>query len=300
MKTVCYMSAAILDIPVYKTSSHQNEKIQALHVLFTLYSEFKNSQVTPSLSAHHICLHKLAVCSWETMCVYVWFTFAKRDVCSHYMWLSFLLFIYFLVCMSAGLCEYTYVYKGRVCVHVSACLCECVCVWMSACVHACALWVYLCPMYGSACVFQHFQALAANNQLDNALKDGAGDQLFLWWPSIVPVVSTGCSCHEHPLFLWSALAVPVMTIHCSCGQHWLFLSWTSIVLVVITTHPSTHSLLLGGHWVHAGPLKTWQIKFSPASMKFHRLRKMVSVSQTLEWFSNSFKGAVYPSKMNHL
>ena len=63
MKTVCYMSAAILDIPVYKTSSHQNEKIQALHVLFTLYSEFKNSQVTPSLSAHHICLHKLAVCS---------------------------------------------------------------------------------------------------------------------------------------------------------------------------------------------------------------------------------------------
>ena len=230
------MSAAILDIPVYKTSSHQNEKIQALHVLFTLYSEFKNSQVTPSLSAHHICLHKLAVCSWETMCVYVWFTFAKRDVCSHYMWLSFLLFIYFLVCMSAGLCEYTYVYKGRVCVHVSACLCECVCVcvWMSACVHACALWVYLCPMYGSACVFQHFQALAANNQLDNALKDGAGDQLFLWWPSIVPVVSTGCSCHDHPLFLWSALAVPVMSIHCSCGQHWLFLSWPSIIPVVST------------------------------------------------------------------
>ena len=63
MKTVCYMSAAILDIPVYKTSSHQNEKIQALHVLFTLYSEFKNSQVTPSLFAHRICLHKLPVCS---------------------------------------------------------------------------------------------------------------------------------------------------------------------------------------------------------------------------------------------
>lgn len=37
--------SAILDIPVYKGSPHHNEKIQALHVLFTLYSEFKNSQV---------------------------------------------------------------------------------------------------------------------------------------------------------------------------------------------------------------------------------------------------------------
>lgn len=35
---------SILDIPVYKGSPHHNEKIQALHVLFTLYSEFKNSQ----------------------------------------------------------------------------------------------------------------------------------------------------------------------------------------------------------------------------------------------------------------
>uniref|UniRef100_A0A0B7A5U1 Intraflagellar transport protein 46 homolog n=1 Tax=Arion vulgaris TaxID=1028688 RepID=A0A0B7A5U1_9EUPU len=36
--------ASILDIPIYKNSSHHNEKIQALHVMFTLYSEFKNSQ----------------------------------------------------------------------------------------------------------------------------------------------------------------------------------------------------------------------------------------------------------------
>jgi len=36
--------SAILDIPIYKNSSQHNEKIQALHVLFTLYSEFKNSQ----------------------------------------------------------------------------------------------------------------------------------------------------------------------------------------------------------------------------------------------------------------
>ncbi|XP_013075673.1 intraflagellar transport protein 46 homolog isoform X3 [Biomphalaria glabrata] len=36
--------ASILDIPIYKNSPHHNERIQALHVLFTLYSEFKNSQ----------------------------------------------------------------------------------------------------------------------------------------------------------------------------------------------------------------------------------------------------------------
>ncbi|CAG5123981.1 unnamed protein product, partial [Candidula unifasciata] len=41
---------SILDIPVYKNSSHHNEKIQALHVLFTLYSEFKNSQHFRSLA----------------------------------------------------------------------------------------------------------------------------------------------------------------------------------------------------------------------------------------------------------
>ncbi|XP_012939319.1 intraflagellar transport protein 46 homolog [Aplysia californica] len=35
---------AMLDIPIYKNSAQHNEKIQALHVLFTLYSEFKNSQ----------------------------------------------------------------------------------------------------------------------------------------------------------------------------------------------------------------------------------------------------------------
>ncbi|GFO33652.1 intraflagellar transport protein 46-like protein [Plakobranchus ocellatus] len=42
--------ASILDIPVYKNSAHHNEKIQALHVLFTLYSEFKNSQHFRSLA----------------------------------------------------------------------------------------------------------------------------------------------------------------------------------------------------------------------------------------------------------
>ncbi|KAK3587700.1 hypothetical protein CHS0354_042487 [Potamilus streckersoni] len=35
---------SVLDIPIYKNTSHHNERIQALHVLFTLYSEFKNSQ----------------------------------------------------------------------------------------------------------------------------------------------------------------------------------------------------------------------------------------------------------------
>lgn len=35
---------SILDIPIYKGSPQHNSKIQALHVLFTLYSEFKNSQ----------------------------------------------------------------------------------------------------------------------------------------------------------------------------------------------------------------------------------------------------------------
>ncbi|KAK7497104.1 hypothetical protein BaRGS_00011634 [Batillaria attramentaria] len=44
---------SVLDIPVYKNSSHHNEKIQALHVLFTLYSEFKNSQHFQSLAANN-------------------------------------------------------------------------------------------------------------------------------------------------------------------------------------------------------------------------------------------------------
>ncbi|XP_070202233.1 intraflagellar transport protein 46 homolog isoform X1 [Littorina saxatilis] len=44
---------SILDIPVYKNSSHHNEKIQALHVLFTLYSEFKNSQHFQALAANN-------------------------------------------------------------------------------------------------------------------------------------------------------------------------------------------------------------------------------------------------------
>ncbi|RUS83913.1 hypothetical protein EGW08_008327, partial [Elysia chlorotica] len=42
--------ASILDIPIYKNSAHHNEKIQGLHVLFTLYSEFKNSQHFRSLA----------------------------------------------------------------------------------------------------------------------------------------------------------------------------------------------------------------------------------------------------------
>lgn len=36
---ILYILIGILDIPVYKN------RIQSLHVLFTLYSEFKNSQV---------------------------------------------------------------------------------------------------------------------------------------------------------------------------------------------------------------------------------------------------------------
>lgn len=39
-----FLFLGILDIPVYKTS-HNNDKVQALHVLFTLYNEFQNSQV---------------------------------------------------------------------------------------------------------------------------------------------------------------------------------------------------------------------------------------------------------------
>lgn len=48
-EVVCSM----LDIPVYKNSNHQNDKIQALHVLFTLYSEFKNSQHFQALAANN-------------------------------------------------------------------------------------------------------------------------------------------------------------------------------------------------------------------------------------------------------
>ncbi|GAB1603007.1 intraflagellar transport protein 46 homolog [Argonauta hians] len=39
IRTIC----CILDIPVYQTS-HSNDMIQSLHVLFTLYNEFQNSQ----------------------------------------------------------------------------------------------------------------------------------------------------------------------------------------------------------------------------------------------------------------
>lgn len=40
-----FLLVAILDIPVYKS------RIQPLHVLFSLYSEFKNSQVRSSRQA---------------------------------------------------------------------------------------------------------------------------------------------------------------------------------------------------------------------------------------------------------
>ncbi|XP_052253903.1 intraflagellar transport protein 46 homolog isoform X2 [Dreissena polymorpha] len=40
----------ILDIPIYKNTNQHNEKVQALHVLFTLFSEFKNSQHFKSLA----------------------------------------------------------------------------------------------------------------------------------------------------------------------------------------------------------------------------------------------------------
>lgn len=39
VKVIC----SILDIPIYK-SNQNNDKVQALHVLFTLYNEFQNSQ----------------------------------------------------------------------------------------------------------------------------------------------------------------------------------------------------------------------------------------------------------------
>ncbi|XP_060079832.1 intraflagellar transport protein 46 homolog [Ylistrum balloti] len=35
---------SILDVPIYKGSPHRNERVLALHVIFTLFSEFKNSQ----------------------------------------------------------------------------------------------------------------------------------------------------------------------------------------------------------------------------------------------------------------
>jgi len=35
-----FLLVALLDIPVYKS------RVQSLHVLFTLYAEFKNSQVS--------------------------------------------------------------------------------------------------------------------------------------------------------------------------------------------------------------------------------------------------------------
>ena len=53
MANVCfsYFLTAILDIPIYKNTNHHNERVQALHVLFTLFSEFKNSQVGEELLA---------------------------------------------------------------------------------------------------------------------------------------------------------------------------------------------------------------------------------------------------------
>ncbi|CAI9728988.1 transport 46 homolog isoform X2 [Octopus vulgaris] len=42
----------ILDIPVYQTS-HNNDMIQALHVLFTLYNEFQNSQHFQTLAQEY-------------------------------------------------------------------------------------------------------------------------------------------------------------------------------------------------------------------------------------------------------
>lgn len=53
--------AAILDIPVYKS------RVQPLHVLFSLYSEFKNSQVSVSKQAPLPRLEVLQSCS-----PYVW------------------------------------------------------------------------------------------------------------------------------------------------------------------------------------------------------------------------------------
>ncbi|XP_064617466.1 intraflagellar transport protein 46 homolog isoform X2 [Liolophura sinensis] len=47
------MICAILDIPIHKATAQHNEKIQALHVLFTLYSEFKNSQHFRALAAEN-------------------------------------------------------------------------------------------------------------------------------------------------------------------------------------------------------------------------------------------------------
>ena len=41
--------SAILDIPIYKS------RIQSLHLLFSLYSEFKNSQVRPALEVDLSC-----------------------------------------------------------------------------------------------------------------------------------------------------------------------------------------------------------------------------------------------------
>ena len=40
---ICFFSIPSTDIPIYPGNSN-NSKIQALHVLFSLYAEFKNSQ----------------------------------------------------------------------------------------------------------------------------------------------------------------------------------------------------------------------------------------------------------------
>ena len=49
----CILPVDLLDIPVYKN------KVHSLHVLFTLYMEFKNSQV--SNSCVRMCVHMLCI-----------------------------------------------------------------------------------------------------------------------------------------------------------------------------------------------------------------------------------------------
>lgn len=53
---MCVFSSAILDIPVYK------DHIQSLHTLFSLYSEFKNSQVCTSDAPEQRLLLLLVCC----------------------------------------------------------------------------------------------------------------------------------------------------------------------------------------------------------------------------------------------
>ena len=59
-RSLTYYTSALVDIPVHKS------RVQALHVLFTLYSEFKASQVCYLLSQYQLHLRRYSLIATNT------------------------------------------------------------------------------------------------------------------------------------------------------------------------------------------------------------------------------------------